>query len=75
MIPETSTLGRPQFSLENANSVSASTPRRAHSSITIRAGAMPALWPACRGRPRAAAQRPLPSMMIATCRGVALKPA
>ena len=42
--------------------------RREHSSITMRAGAMPALCPACRGRPRARAQRPLPSMMIATWR-------
>jgi hypothetical protein len=42
MIPETSALGRPQFSLEKANSVSASTFRREHSSITIRTGAMPA---------------------------------
>ncbi len=31
--------------------------------------AMPALWPAWRGRPRACAQRPLPSMMMAMCRG------
>src|SRR3712207_5953910 len=30
---------------------------------------VPARWPAWRERPRARAQRPLPSMMIATCRG------
>src|SRR5512139_2370244 len=29
----------------------------------------PARWPAMRGSPRLAAQRPLPSMMMATCRG------
>ncbi len=65
----TSSAGRCQFSLENANSVSASTPRREHSSITSRTALSPALWPAVRVRPRAAAQRPLPSMMIAMCRG------
>ena len=39
----TSAAGRRQFSLENANSVSASTPRRAHSSMHMRTGASPAL--------------------------------
>ena len=57
--------GRRQFSLLNANSVSASTPRRAHSSMHRRTESMPARWPACRGNPRWLAQRPLPSMMIA----------
>src|SRR5580693_10807192 len=32
-----------------------------------RTAATPARWPATRGRLRRAAQRPLPSMMIATC--------
>src|SRR5260370_8743260 len=36
-------------------------------STTRRAERAPAWWPAVRGRPRRAAQRPLPSMMIATC--------
>jgi hypothetical protein len=27
----------------------------------------PSAWPAARGKPRCVAQRPLPSMMIATC--------
>ena len=31
--------------------------------------AMPARWPNSRGWPRSRAQRPLPSMMMATCRG------
>src|ERR1043166_5911346 len=37
---------------------------------TRRNAATPRRWPSARGRPRAAAQRPLPSMMIATCNGV-----
>src|SRR5665213_2811672 len=38
-------------------------------STTRRTDAMPARCPATRGRPRRAAQRPLPSMMMATCWG------
>src|SRR3972149_6569001 len=34
--------------------------------MTGRIFLVPALWPSCRGSPRASAQRPLPSMMIAT---------
>src|SRR6185295_9613291 len=34
-----------------------------------RIASTPWTWPAIAGRPRAAAQRRLPSMMIATCRG------
>ena len=55
--------------IEKAKSVSASMPRRPHSSIHMRTGVSPALCPATRGRPRAAAQRPFPSMVIATWRG------
>src|SRR6185437_7261184 len=33
-----------------------------------RSASAPARWPSKRGSPRAAAQRPLPSMMIAMCR-------
>src|SRR5216110_2942753 len=36
---------------------------------TRRSSSTPRRWPSARGRPRAAAQRPLPSMMIATCNG------
>src|SRR5579862_1062056 len=43
--------------------------RRAHSSTTRRTVLAPARWPAKRGRPRWRAQRPLPSMMMATWRG------
>ena len=36
-------------------------------STTRRTAATPARWPATRGKPRRVAQRPLPSMMMATC--------
>src|SRR5207302_10342969 len=36
---------------------------------TRRSASTPRRWPSARGRPRAAAQRPLPSMMTATCKG------
>src|SRR6266702_6950705 len=36
---------------------------------TRRSASTPRRWPSARGKPRAAAQRPLPSMMIATCKG------
>src|SRR5215470_794778 len=36
---------------------------------TRRSASTPRRWPSARGRPRAAAQRPLPSMMTATCNG------
>src|ERR1700694_3566165 len=36
---------------------------------TRRKASTPRRWPSARGKPRAAAQRPLPSMMIATCKG------
>ena len=37
----------------------------------LRNASTPRRCPSPRGSPRAAAQRPLPSMMMATCRGVA----
>src|SRR3982074_3630771 len=45
------------------------TPRRLHSSVTGRMVLTPARCPAIRGRWRRRAQRPLPSMMMATWRG------
>src|SRR4051794_2155775 len=36
---------------------------------TRRSASTPRRWPSARGKPRDAAQRPFPSMMIATCRG------
>ena len=44
-----------------------STPARTAASTMFRAVRTPAVCPADRGMPRACAQRPLPSMMIATC--------
>src|SRR5579863_4756769 len=65
----TSSGGRCQFSDENANRVRASTPRRRQNSIAARTAFCPALWPKLRGRCRCLAQRPLPSMTMAICRG------
>jgi len=42
-------------------------PRADARSTTRRTAATPARWPAIRGRPRYDAQRPLPSIMMATC--------
>ena len=63
---DTSSAGRRQFSELNANSVRNSMPRRAQASTVARTASTPLAWPATRGRCREVAQRPLPSMMIAT---------
>src|SRR2546428_7938308 len=42
-------------------------PRPGAASTTRRTAFAPARWPAGRGKPRRVAQRPLPSMIIATC--------
>src|SRR5688572_20879843 len=70
----TSPAGRCQFSLEKANRVSAPTPCLTASSIVVRTALAPARWPAARGSERCSAQRPLPSMITATCRGTARAP-
>src|SRR5689334_8797962 len=44
-------------------------PSSAEAVMARRTDSAPRRWPATRGRPRARAQRPLPSMMIATCVG------
>src|SRR5262245_28229043 len=44
-------------------------PNSAQQVTVSRTDFTPARWPAIRGNPRARAHRPLPSMMIATCRG------
>src|SRR5438552_12070176 len=46
---------------------------RAPVSTISRTDAMPERWPSTRGRLRARAQRPFPSMITATCRGRRLK--
>src|SRR5216683_522910 len=66
----TSSGGRRQFSLEKAKSVRYSIPRSAHAFTTSRTVSTPLRCPATRGRNRFFAQRPFPSMMIATCRGM-----
>src|SRR5882724_1902882 len=68
---EISVTGRCQFSSEKANKVSTSSPASSPPSTTSRTAFMPARWPSGRGRLRSRAQRPLPSMMTATCRGTA----
>src|SRR5690606_8069593 len=65
----TSSSGRPQFSLEKANRVSAPMPRSRQKSTVRSAARAPARWPTTRGRRRRCAQRPLPSMMMARWRG------
>src|SRR5881296_2428146 len=64
----TSPGGRFQLSAENAYSVSAPMPSPGAASTIRRTASTPARWPATRGRPRRPAQRPLPSITIATCR-------
>src|SRR6266511_2836298 len=66
----TSASGRFQLSAEKAYRVRAVMPRPGAASTTGRTARMPARWPAPRARPRRVAQRPLPSMMIATWREV-----
>src|SRR5437879_1440537 len=68
---EISLTGRCQFSSEKAKSVSTSTPASIAPSTTSRTACMPARWPSGRGRLRSRAQRPLPSMITAMCRGTA----
>src|SRR5688572_30724759 len=65
----TSSSGRPQFSLEKANRVSASMPCSRQKSMQTLTARAPARWPMTRGRRRRSAQRPLPSMMTARWRG------
>ena len=72
MSAETSVGGRCQFSCEKANSDRISTPASAAASTTSRTAFMPERWPNGRGNRRARAQRPLPSMMMATWRGTGL---
>src|SRR5271163_2698232 len=61
--------GRAQLADENAYRVSIWTFARAAISTVARTAFAPSMWPAVRGSPRSVAQRPFPSMMIATCMG------
>src|SRR6267142_3402634 len=67
---EISAGGRVQLADENAYSVSISTFARAAASTAMRTAFAPSTCPAVRGSPRWTAQRPFPSMMIATCIGL-----
>src|SRR4051794_37178503 len=60
---------RVQFSVENAYAEIALTPISIAPSTTSNRLLSPCSCPTVRGSPRAFAQRPLPSMMIATCAG------
>jgi hypothetical protein len=65
----TSGAGRRQLSDEKANSVSLVMPSSGAAAIRERRRLAPAIWPADRGSPRREAHRPLPSMMMAACKG------
>ena len=64
--PSTSAAGRDQFSVENEYTVSSSIPSSAASRRRALTVSAPAEWPSFTGTPWARAQRPLPSVMIAT---------
>src|SRR6516164_7205687 len=64
--------GRDQFSALNEKIVTILMPRSPAARTVRRSASTPRRCPSARGSPRAAAQRPLPSMMMATCRGTAI---
>ena len=64
--PDTSSSGRLQFSVENEYTVNSLTPKSTASRSRALTTSAPASWPAIVGSPRLRAQRPLPSVMIAT---------
>src|ERR1051325_6289903 len=66
MSMDTSGDGRVQLSDEKAYRVSAPMPHPGAIFTTRRTASAPARWPAARGSPRRVAQRPFPSMTIAT---------
>src|SRR4051812_35435283 len=65
----TSSSGRRQFSVENAYTVIHLSPSSRPPSTVSKRASSPAAWPSVRFRPRCCAQRPLPSMTMATWRG------
>ena len=68
----TSFCGRFQFSLEKANTVSSLTPILPLWATILRRAFRPAWWPNVRGRFFLSAQRPLPSITIATWAGMSV---
>ena len=69
MRKRTSSSGRRQFSVENANTVIHFRPTSSPPSTVSKSASSPAACPSVRLRPRRCAQRPLPSITIATWRG------
>ena len=69
MSQRTSSGDRFQFSVEKAYAERYFTPISMAPSITSNSDASPRAWPSVRGRLRAFAQRPLPSITIATWAG------
>src|SRR4051795_1273357 len=65
----TSSIGRRQFSVENAYTVNQRRPSSSAPSTASNNASSPAACPSVRLRPRCVAQRPLPSMTAATCTG------
>ncbi len=63
--------GRDQFSALKEKMVRNEMPISPAARTVLRNASTPRRCPSPRGNPRADAQRPLPSMMMATCRGVA----
>src|SRR5262249_3532598 len=61
--------GRDQFSEEKEKMVRYRMPSSCEAATTRRSASTPRRGPSARGSPREAAQRPLPSMMMATCNG------
>src|SRR6266702_2510406 len=66
--------GRAKSSALNEKMVRIPTPRSPAARTVRRNASTPRRCPSTRGKPRAAAQRPLPSMMMATWRGTAKSP-
>src|SRR3981189_2270327 len=66
--------GRHQFSALKEKMVRKPMPRSPAARTVRRSASTPRRCPSPRGSPRAAAQRPLPSMMMATCRGTTISP-
>src|SRR5450432_4145262 len=64
-----SVAGRDQFSELKEKIVRYRMPSSLAARTTRRNASTPRRWPSARGKPRAAAQRPLPSMIMATCKG------
>src|ERR1700731_1436348 len=68
-----SVAGRDQFSELKEKIVRYRMPSSLAARTTRRRASTPRRWPSARGKPRAAAQRPFPSMMTATCNGPSVR--